>query len=73
MSKWLGHASQEHEMYCYDLEVMGSKALVGLNLGCIILLSKLYLNLKYQFSVHLFNCAYEITSDLSDNVVAHFY
>ena len=24
MAKWLGQASQWHEMFCYDLEVMSS-------------------------------------------------
>ena len=24
MAEWLGRASQRHEMYCHDLEVMGS-------------------------------------------------
>ena len=25
MAEWLGWASQEHDMYCHDLEVIGSK------------------------------------------------
>ena len=40
-------ASQGHGMYFRDLEVMGSNpVLVGSNLGCIVLPSKSYLNLK---------------------------
>ena len=42
-AKWLDQASQWHEMYCHDLEVMSS---VGSNLGCIVLLSYVILDPK---------------------------
>ena len=43
MAEWLGRASQGYEMYCHNLEVMGSNP-VGWNSGCIVFLSKSYLN-----------------------------
>ena len=41
------------EMYCHDLEVMSLNP-VGLNLGCIVLLSKSYLIRKYFSKVGAF-------------------
>ena len=46
MAEWLGPATQGHEMYCHDLAVMGLNPCWS-NLGCEVLLSKLYLNQKY--------------------------
>ena len=45
IAEWLGQASQTHEMYCLDQEVMGSNPR-QVNLGCVLILSKLYFNLK---------------------------
>ena len=49
--------------------------MVGSNLGCIVLLSKSYLIDKYQLLVHQYlgARAFEITSDLYDNVAGHFF
>ena len=46
MAEWLEQASQRHEMYCHDLEVM-SRNPIRVELGCVELLSKTYLNQKY--------------------------
>ena len=40
MAEYLEQASQLHEMYCLDLQVMSSNpGRVGWNLGCIVFLS----------------------------------
>ena len=40
MAEWLEQASQQHEMYCHDLEVMRS------NFGYVVLQSKVILQRK---------------------------
>ena len=41
MTKWLEQASQLHEMYCHDQEVM------SLNLGRVVLDPKIYIVLTF--------------------------
>ena len=49
MAEWLEQASQWHEMYCHNLEVMSSNSSrVELGVRCTSVLIKSYLNKKYN-------------------------
>ena len=47
MAEWLGQVSQGHEMYCHDIEVKGLNPAQA-KLGCVVLLSELYLNQTHK-------------------------
>ena len=54
MAKWLEQASQWHEMFCHDLEVMSSNP--GRVKPGVRSTSKSYLNQKYLFRFEISAC-----------------
>ena len=75
MAEWLGQASQGDEVYCHTWRSW-VQAKVSLNLIHVLLLCKSYMKPKISIaSASIFlteSCAYEITSNLHDNVEVHF-
>ena len=73
MAEWLQQASQWHEMYCHDLEVMSlktSRVELGVRRPSVQSCTWTKLSIA-SASVYLRACAFEITSDLSKIMWQH--